>query len=221
MIQKKSNELNKLTKAHDFLMKEITGSSGDKISSKAKIVPTKQEKFVNDFMLCDEQPPEVRPLQIDINCQRPFNNLTKIMEGDGPIGASDKALERGAELCPMYHKIIKKLDFLIKIVYRLLACKIKQCKIFVGVKLTSRKMDCLLGPSAKDAQSLLTWWKDHSSTYHVLALLAKDFLASSGAVENTFSSAASGAPRSLKQSTIGQCVIHFNIRQKEGIQVSG
>ncbi|KNZ61252.1 hypothetical protein VP01_142g12 [Puccinia sorghi] len=98
--------------------------------------------------------------------------------------------------------------------------KTKELEVYI------KNMDRLQGPSAKDPQSLLTWWKDHSSTYPVLASLAKDFLASSAsscAVERTFSLAAnvcSSGRGSLKPRKIEQCV-SGDVCLKEGIQVSG
>ncbi|KAA1127004.1 hypothetical protein PGTUg99_035487 [Puccinia graminis f. sp. tritici] len=49
----------------------------------------------------------------------------------------------------------------------------KELKVYIN------NMYCLPAISTKCPKELLLWWKDHASTYPVLASLAKDYLASS------------------------------------------
>ncbi|POV99365.1 hypothetical protein PSTT_13832, partial [Puccinia striiformis] len=118
-----SNELNELTKAvidsmlHDEYVKyqdQIVRSSQKE--NRKKLGHFKETQFTSkDWMLIDELNQELKP----------FNRLTKIMEGDGPTGAfvlpnyyqiivdlkkKKEACDRGHALHPMFVKMIAKLE---------------------------------------------------------------------------------------------------------------
>ncbi|KAI7945045.1 hypothetical protein MJO28_010740 [Puccinia striiformis f. sp. tritici] len=184
------------------------------------------QSTAKDWMLINELNRELKP----------FNCLTKIMEGDRPTGAfvlpnyyqtisnlktKEAACDRGHALHPMFVKMIDKLKNIFDLFNTTpTSDKNKELEAY------TKNIDQLPGPTAKDPNSVLVWWKDHSKTYPVLALLAKDYLASSAsscAAKRTFSSAAdvcSSGRGSLKPRTIERCV-SSHMWLKEGIQVTG